>query len=79
MGSLGHVESYLIHLEQIVNQNQVEEIYQILINEKNTFAGNYVSDKISRRLPEEYHNKILALSLTRQLPKHSINYLGKFK
>lgn len=79
MGSLGHVESYICELENVAERNNPEEIYNYISNENNTFAGTVIVTSIKNKLPEEYHNKIIALGIINKLSKSGKLYLKKYK
>lgn len=79
MGSLGHVESYISELEKIAKNNNAEEIYNYISNRNNNFAARVVVMNMTDKLPEEHHNKIMALGLINDLSSSGVLYLEKFK
>jgi ribonucleotide reductase beta subunit family protein with ferritin-like domain len=79
MGSLGHVESYISELENIAENNNAEEIYNYISNKNNNFAARVVVLSMTDKLPEEYHNKMIALGLINDLSSSGLLYLEKFK
>ena len=79
MGSLGHVESYICELEKKAERNEPEEIYNYISNKNKNFAARVIVLNMKDRLPEEYHNKMIALGLINDLSSSGLLYLEKFK
>lgn len=79
MGSLGYVESYICELEKTAERNDPEEIYNYISNRNNNFAARVVVLNMTDKLPEEHHNKMIALGLINDLSSSGALYLEKFK
>lgn len=76
MGENGYYYSYVQSLISCIENEDYESILEVISHDY-YLGGKIVVEKICRKLPENFHNKVIMMAAVEKNP-NAVNYLKKF-